>query len=719
MSEFVRYTPENPPSERDIKIGKIKDLVGKIISNKSQDQVALTEKASLSSQVFGTLGYDETRVDNVETLINTSRDPNKDNKRAMDSLDILSTGIYEAMLDTKDEETEFILGVGSVSGIESQLPEDFKGIGRKVVDKVTENTEMTDLLIKLDNLRQRNKGKGRLGNDQISKKLEETYSVIDGMDIDEGNENGRDLVMTYLSIEAQILDGEYGVSVKKGARESVENSEGMEEFREAQRRYFEIAERDGRLKELVENISLEEILDAYMLIKAPRERSPQLWEYSVPGFMNGMSLEKWRKLLSFEDAWLGAIYNKRASSEYNNSLEKMKDGILNMKSLAESDIKMWYEDNTLNLRGVMHQISRDLLTEKTIKQDGQTCRIYAFDTKKNPRTGKEEYIPGSRVEEFVNNEDIYKQGLAKRLVEMNVIDNEKVAKLSVALAMDIMEMGGVFSVADSLRGLSWESDAVRLAQRPERKYSLKVGGGELFAGPWTELANTLSQGDLRVALELVKSWGVVPELLSGSFLDQRILLTGGKKSEKTMMEMIYRDERIPFRELENDLFFSWRKDHVMPAARMWMYITNKTPLEFSRNREGDTVISQWRADLYNDINQLRKNSDSVLTTPIIAGAVGGSIGLYPFEGPYLRIGTQGVHGSGVINYSESVIEIITGLGMNKDESNQLLRFFGVDRRNYKDLSDKFVAYTAIRNLTLPEFYRRKSQRVLSRKRPFN
>ncbi len=717
MSEFVSHTPEDlskKPNLQD-RVDKVADLVGNLMGTSNADEEAWIKRAGIFQQIQTEVGYGFRNAGDLLLVQDDDRKTEKQKELAKEAEELLVLGTAKALIGGSNEDKEAI-GVGSIMKIKERLPEELNGLEKKVRDSIIDEPEIQKILDPLDIVRKRVAKAGETGQKVLEDQINKAQEKLILLEVDSTKEDQLGMVVEWLGREGGN-GGAEGSS--NGQNEIVENSEGMEEFREAQRRYFEIAERDGRLKELVENISLEEILDAYMLIKAPRERSPQLWEYSVPGFMNGMSLEKWRKLLSFEDAWLGAIYNKRASSEYNNSLEKMKDGILNMKSLAESDIKMWYEDNTLNLRGVMHQISRDLLTEKTIKQDGQTCRIYAFDTKKNPRTGKEEYIPGSRVEEFVNNEDIYKQGLAKRLVEMNVIDNEKVAKLSVALAMDIMEMGGVFSVADSLRGLSWESDAVRLAQRPERKYSLKVGGGELFAGPWTELANTLSQGDLRVALELVKSWGVVPELLSGSFLDQRILLTGGKKSEKTMMEMIYRDERIPFRELENDLFFSWRKDHVMPAARMWMYITNKTPLEFSRNREGDTVISQWRADLYNDINQLRKNSDSVLTTPIIAGAVGGSIGLYPFEGPYLRIGTQGVHGSGVINYSESVIEIITGLGMNKDESNQLLRFFGVDRRNYKDLSDKFVAYTAIRNLTLPEFYRRKSQRVLSRKRPFN
>jgi hypothetical protein len=186
-----------------------------------------------------------------------------------------------------------------------------------------------------------------------------------------------------------------------------------------------------------------------------------------------------------------------------------------------------------------------------------------------------------------------------------------------------------------------------------------------------------------------------------------------------MMEMIYNNEEIPFSKKENDLFFGWRKDHIMPAARMWMYISNKTPLEFSRNRENDAVISQWRTDLLNDVNMLRENGDGIVSTEIIQGAIGGSVGLWPFEGPYLRISSDAMHGNGPIDYSESAIEIIRQLGLNSPESNQILRFFGVDKKFYKDLSDKFVAYTASKNLTLPKWYKRNSQKVLFRKRPAN
>ncbi len=504
-------------------------------------------------------------------------------------------------------------------------------------------------------------------------------------------------------------------------------------------------ERRSKLEAEVEQVSLGELLDAYLFIKAPRERAPQLWEYKVPPFLGNMSQKDWRMLLNFQDGWLGAIYDKRNSPTYNNSIDKMIQEILSKRSLEEGDLKKWYDNENLNLKGVMNFISRELLVPKKIeetvpvfdnygklKNEKQTREIYVFDTEEEVdnqgrSTGKQRY-KGNRVKELVENEANYKLDLAKRIAESKIVPqafdeegkpvpNVNLAKLSVAMAMDIMEMGGVFSAADSLRKLSWESDVVRLAQRPERKFTLKVEGGELFAGPWTELANFLSQGDSKRSVEMIKEWGVVPELLAGSFLDQRLYFADGNKTDKTMMNMIYKDEQINFRDLGNDMFFSWRKDHIQPAARMWMYISNKMPLEFSKNRENDAVISQWRADLFNDINQLRKNKDdALLPTSVIEGAIGGSVGLWPFEGPYLRVPGGIDDRDRITHYMGATSEIISQIGLKNEERDQILKFFGVDRKNYKDLNDKIVAYWSVRNVNLPEFYIKSEMKRLFRKR---
>jgi hypothetical protein len=737
MGEMISHTIEGQAflgamaeKESAKKVEWIADKMINVVHFRPDSDEDRKKASDYSSRIINGMGFE---ADTVDDLISVEKDDKKTARQkeiAKENLEVLAKGTFLAMQKSMDIEAMDLLGQGSAVEIDNFLPEPLKGLGEKIVKNVISNEVILGKLRELDDVRENcdlnNPADKKIMFDEMS----QTYTdltKIRGLGPNEKDQLY--MVKAYLNTKMQTLEGNTKTSEERGGEEknteTTEKRNGENKIEEYARESAEYARASaeyaqGRaiLEKQIEKVSLNEILDSYLLIRAPRERAPQMWEYKVPDFMDGMSQEKWRKLLSFEDAWLGAIYSKRQTSEYNNSLEKMKDGILNLKSLTEADLKTWYEDETLNLKGVMHEISRELLTKKTITDGNQTRTIYAFETRVNPVSGKEEYV-GTNLKEFVDNEDIYKLALVKRLVEKKVVSNEEVAKLAVALSMDIMEMGGVFSVADGLRKLSWESDALRLAQRPERKFSSKVGGGELFAGPWTELANTLSQGDLKKAAELVKSWGVVPELLAGSFLDQPLDLGNGKETDKTMMEMIYNNEEIPFSKKENDLFFGWRKDHIMPAARMWMYISNKTPLEFSRNRENDAVISQWRTDLFNDVNILRENGDGIVSTEIIQGAIGGSVGLWPFEGPYLRINSDGKHGNGPIDYSESAIEIIRQLGLNSPESNQILRFFGVDKKFYKDLSDKFVAYTASKNLTLPEWYKRNSQKVLFRKRPAN
>lgn len=687
------------------KINTVAEQINRRILNPIDDVARRNVNNQSVILIEGLKGLGEWQASSVNDLVETAKDPNRSVNRmiAEERLDVLAKATYIAMRYGENGEAIDAIQGGSVEQMMELLPEAMKNkeFVQRVRDLEITTPEIREILDKLDKRGRVFKAAGEGGKKGLKNNLEvaiEKLACLDDLDSKGDEEIMR--VSAYLGVEVEKM-GEEKVD-RRRREEEPSNSSVMEEYMRRNVEYAkasaEYARSRGILEQQVQQVSLEEILDSYLKIKAPRERAPQMWEYEVPSFMNGMNQEKWRKLLNFQDAWLGAIYNKRADSAYNNSLEKMKDGILSMRSLAEGDFKTWYEDETLNLRGVMHQISRDLLTEKTVTQGGETRKIYAFETRINPRTNREEYIQGSRVQEFADNEDIYKLNLVKRLVENNIVGNEEAAKLAVALSMDIMEMGGVFSVADGLRKLSWESDAVRLAQRPERKFTSKVGGGELFAGPWTELANTLSQGDPKRAVEMVKSWGVVPELLSGSFLDQRLDLGGGRKTDKTMMEMIYQDEKIPFRDLENDLFFGWRKDHVMPAARTWLYISNKIPLEFSRNRENDTVISQWRTDLFNDINQLRKNEDSLLPTSIVAGAIGGSVGLWPFNGPYLRINEADT----AMKYSSEAIEILRQLGLENEERNKIYDFFGIDRKYFKDFNLKYVSYGIFRNRTIRE-----------------
>lgn len=710
-------------------VDKVKGLMGADFFKNSA-----TEKEIKARNVIRS--FNMQGIETIDDLFNRTNAPNYDQNQAKEKINVLATAIYETMQESGDKEVVEAAISGSFS-IAEQLPPAFVGedksdlengsrsaalVFQNFVDKFATETDKAIVYNAMENFDyvKNNPEIGIETGEAAKEALKQIKTVsISGKDSIES----RARLVAYLSkissknkSETDKSETINGNEILKKIADDIEKTAKASEIsaKQAAARY--------ELEHDMRTVSLGEQIDAYLYVRAPRERAPQQWEYDVPDELVGIGVNEtdqaaWRSLLNFQDQWLGAIYNKRYNAaDYNNRIDAMSQSILNMKELNESDLKKWYENPVLNLKGVMRHIARELLTETEVP--GIKSKAYVFEIK----DGK--YVEGSYVEQFVNNEDRYKRELVGRLTSdtdergnkvVPIVKNDKVAKMAVALAMDIMEMGGVFSYADGLRKLSWESDALRLSQRPERKYRSKITGGELFGGPWTEWANVMSGGNERETMRRIDQENVVPLQLAGSFLD---MPHKGDRDTRSMMERIYNDPNgVVFSNLEKDMFFGWRKDHIMPAARIWMYISGKSKLELSKTREADAAISEWRSDLYNDVMQLRQHTDSYVSTDIIKGAIGGAVGLWPFEGPYLRISTIGIHGSGAIDYAESVTEIIRQLGLGIVEQNDLLRAFGVDKRNFRDLSDKFVAYTAMRNLTLPEWYRRRSESVLSRRRP--
>ncbi len=737
-------------------VDKVKGLMGVDFFKNSA-----TEKETKAKNVIRS--FNMQGIETIDDLFNRTEAPNYNQNQAKEKVNILATAIYETMQESGDKEVIEAAISGSFS-IAKQLPPAFIGEDRSdlengsrstalvfqnFVDKFATETDKAIVYNAMENFDyiKNNPEIGIETGEAAKEALEQIKTVsISGKDSIES----RARLVAYLSkmsgknkSETEKSETINGNEILKKIADDIEKTAKASEIsaKQAAARY--------ELEHDMKTVSLGEQVDAYLYVRAPRERAPQQWEYDVPdelrniGFnlinpkWKGLSVtekketwnklsqvekdkldqESWRQLLSFMDQWLGAIYTKRYNSaDYNNRIDAMSQSILNLKGLNESDLKKWYENPVLNLKGVMRQIARELLTETEVP--GIKSKAYVFEI----RDGK--YVEGSYVEQFVNNEDGYKRELVKRLTSkidengnkvVPVVGNEVAAKLSVALAMNVMEMGGVFSFADGLRKLGWESDALRLSQRPERKYRSKITGGELFGGPWTEWANVMSEGDEQETMRRIDQQNIVPLQLAGSFLD---MPHKEDRDTRSMMERIYNDPQgIKFDNLEKDMFFGWRKDHIMPAARIWMYVSGKNKLELSKTREVDAVISEWRSDLYNDIMTLRKCPDSYVSTDTIKGAIGGAVGLWPFEGPYLRINNPGVHGNGAIDYGESVIEIIRQLGLGPTEQQYLLSAFGVDKKNYKDLSDKFVAYTAVRNMTLPGWYRAWAERTLLKQRP--
>lgn len=719
MKSHERYADRAPLGADVRELGLIDTTANRInMVLNPIDDIAKKKVVGESTQIVRDMANPgEWQADSVQSLVETVADPNKVANRqvAERRLVVLTEAAYIAAKFGDNAQLAMALESGSAQAIDNSLPDPLKGLGEGVRNLEITNPDIRQVLDDLDKKGRVLKMAGRGGESKLRSNLEGAIEQLSDLSLVTVAPKVLDEVMrvaAYLGYEVEVLESG-SVQIESGGGTAVE------QYLKA---IAEYNQRRGGLETEVEKVSLGELVNAYLYVKAPRERAPQMWEYVVPEFMGGMSQEKWRKLLNFQDAWLGAIYNKRGDSAYNNSLDKMLQGILSMKSLDQESFKEWYKDGSVNLKGVMHQISQELFVKKEVtavvpvtNEDGTVTSkevsrtTYVFDTEV---VGGKEVYSDKLVQDLVDNDGSYKLALAERLVEKKVVANLEVAKLAVAISMDIMEMGGVFSAADVLRKLSWDSDAVRLTQKPERKYTSKVGSRDLFAGPWTELATVLTHGDPKKAVELIRSWGVVPEMLAGSFMDQKVY---GLKMNGTIMDCIYDDVEIPFKESGDDLFFTWRKDHIMTAGRMWMYIANKTPLEFSKNREPDAVVSQWRVDLYQDANQLRNNEDALLPTSVVAGAIGGSAGLWPFEGPYLRINDSS-HPDTIIQYSETCTEIVRQLGLREGEQQEIMKFFGVGDEYGRDFNDKMTAYDEFRNVTLPKWYKEEAKKTLFKKR---
>lgn len=746
-------------------VDKVKGLMGVDFFKNSA-----TEKETKAKNVIRS--FNMQGIETIDDLFNRTEAPNYNQNQAKEKVNILATAIYETMQESGDKEVIEAAISGSFS-IAKQLPPAFIGEDRSdlengsrstalvfqnFVDKFATETDKAIVYNAMENFDyiKNNPEIGIETGEAAKEALEQIKTVsISGKDSIES----RARLVAYLSkmsgknkSETEKSETINGNEILKKIADDIEKTAKASEIsaKQAAARY--------ELEHDMKTVSLGEQVDAYLYVRAPRERAPQQWEYDVPpefkniGFdlsnpkwrglseaqkkqrwnelseeeRNKVDQESWRQLLNFMDRWLGAIYNKRANSDYNNSLEKMSQSILNMQSLPESELKKWYDNETLNLSVVMRVITNELMVPEVFRantvyfdthgnqREGMVERKrYVFKTvsERDPVTGEIKNVYSSdRVKDYIKNEDIYKQDLVERLVENKVVQNKLCGALSVAIAMNVMEMGGVLSAADTLRKLSWESDAVRLAQRPETKFRAKVDKrlGELFAGPWSELSSLLAPHRRMTPMQIIDEWGVIPIQLAGSFLDKK----QNSADSETIMDTIYRGGKVNFKNTDADMFFGWRKDHIMPAARLWMYTSNKQSLEFSKNRESDAVISQWRTDLFNDLRTLRSNEDSVVDTPALIGAIGGSVGLWPFEGPYLRIGDADT----AMKYSSEGLEIIRILGLNSAESTRIINFFGIDRGSFRDFNMKYVNYIMYRNKTIGESARNRSLGVMMQRR---
>ncbi|MFA5828500.1 MAG: hypothetical protein WC841_04050 [Candidatus Shapirobacteria bacterium] len=676
--------------------------------------VARRRDAELISVVNGLAAPGEWRCDTAQGLVEASRDPQRTVNRdlAERRLDILADAAYIAIKYGDNDGLRTALEEGSVEKIEDQLPRPLKGIGERVRNLEIHNLDIRAILDKLDSRGRGLKAAGEVGKKQLALNLGEAIVKLSNLeDLDVRSDEEMMRVSAYLGAEAEAMGGgvvggniadQVAEGVGRAMGDRVRGGEPMVVPRdEAEEDYFRdlaaYQKAQGELQEAVREVSLRELLDSFLGISAPRERGPQMWEYKPPEWIKPISVEDWRKLLGITEKFFVAVYNKRNDSEYGTSVEMVGKKILSMQGLPEKTLKYLFEHRALKLNLVCGEIMRDLMVPMETSpvevpkqnRDGsyyyatETSRVYVFSSEPNGDYSRS-------VQRLVDDEVAYKKGMAANLFGNSAFGFRSLesAELAVATAMNIMEMGGVFSLADTKRILGWESDAVRVIQRPETKFHAKLGK-ELWGGPWGEYLMAVAGGNRAAMQSEAERLGIIPRLLAGSFFDQKVKTEGGVMVK--MGEALYQRRRVVLNDVDKDIYFDWRKDQIKAAGGMFLYMTGKAPLEFRTINEVDNVTTKWREELFNDTRALRENGTSVVTTELVAMAIGGSTGVWPFEGPFLRMTQPGPDLTNDYLLGGSEITRLVA-GTNILERERLRRFFGIDKSRMGILNRRVAGY---------------------------
>lgn len=582
-------------------------------------------------------------------------------EKVVELRDCFADGLYLAMRDGQDSSSDFpyrdILMTGSENQISGVLPTPFKALAREVSLKVIDNADIIAIINEVDSVSMAN-----------------LWPEIEPSDDDrtatfkQAEDKLRKMIPTIGVGKPQvILALKYVVAMKNGGLGA---KTGEASYLKSMADESEALARERKIRS---EAALKDLLSSYLAIRATTEqRKIHTWETSPPEWARMFSKDEWSDLLSTQDSLVAGVNSKRRGAEYASFDNIKKSALSTMTDMSEADFKKWSDDPRIKLQDVMGVVARELLVPEIIKTriDGKdvTSKIFVFETREGA-DGKKEYV-NSRVNEFVLNQTDYKVALAERLVTQSLAVNIEIAKLQVAMAMDVMELGGVFSVADTLRALGWESESVRFAQRPITKVEPKIGGNEIIMGNLGVYAKSITETDSQ-AMDLLNKMGVVPDLLCGAFWDIKNKTTG-----KSMAEEIYVGNNIDYKVGYGGILFGWRKDHLVPACDVMMYLTGDKDLNISRVAEVDNTVTKWMGSIRNSLNALRGNGVSLVPTEVICGAIASATNLYPIPGPYLRIAEPGP--KFLSDYRTVGSLILDGLILTDRERDDIQKYFSLN-----------------------------------------
>ncbi len=702
----------NKVAETDYQKGVVavaQEIVTDVFNVQNQKQ----RTDNINSLVNGISDGKFNTVSEVEKEINKSGGKNAD---VINTKSVLCDSLLLAMRDGGVPACTNALNTGDVSKIETALPRELRDWGRDVRNRHIDDTNITAILDQLSTIT------------RFTKKEDKIKYL----------QNAGEKLLTLKNVPQEQLDlatNAIGVlfdQAENPTGNSME-SKGLAELSATLKQSGDAQERLARQQLLFNDTMEKKWFSDQLMSKSTASSAPQLWYIGKPDWLVGVEkLEDWIDIFELAGAWSAEVTSRRKGfgGDFKNSFEDVQKILLNRGVIQEKFMKSLYENKNLGFKEALEMTVNELFVweeHKRIKGLKGTeteyieIPVFNYEKKENPTTKKLEWnkeSPSRQVDEFLNDSGKYKKNLSIRLVTAmrkrgGVLANysEEQAMIAVSLAMDFLELGGTFELADTFRKFDDGSDALRTALRPDRKLLAKVAPGkepEIWGGPLMQAALAINKYDSEKAVDWLKRRGMLPGLLGACILNNEVVIDGVKIS---LGKALSEKKNIKFENTAKDITFGMKKDGQLPAIDLWLYLSGKKPLDLKAyGPEIDAVISGWSSGLRNSIKTAREYGVADVPDTLVAGAIAGSAGLWPVsyrhDGLYLRL--PRVKGQiYTSSYGRYTSEIIRTLALSSAEIETLNKTFGIGDIKRMYLLDNLEAlYSIETDGSIPSFIKK-------------
>ncbi len=204
------------------------------------DKNSLSEK---TTEFFETFAKGYRSVEHLEEIARDSNMTERQKQFAMNNLDLLGKVVYDSVRN--DEKFKGLIGAGNASGIDENLPKEFKGIGKIVLTNVFEEGPVLETLRELDNSKM---GLRRMPEDEIKEKrikemVNKTIRKLANMDnLTPGQNFDKEMSLGYLRLELE--------DDKTGKSKSEKKNKQKTEIEMSQYDQYELMKREEAKKQV-------------------------------------------------------------------------------------------------------------------------------------------------------------------------------------------------------------------------------------------------------------------------------------------------------------------------------------------------------------------------------------------------------------------------------------------------------------------------------------